>query len=523
MPGTKAARAGPNGLVIAQGFVLRHRSNGVAEFLSQRLTARLGAVLFVLSGVVTLANLALPSPTERHIPAMIAIGSLAVAVGAVCWFLPWQRWGRSATLPLVPAAFVMIAAGGVASLRPWSYAVYWVVVFVWLGVAQPRWTSAKFAPVAAAAYVTPFLVVDHGGIDAFTSVAVVVPVCLLVGESLAWISGMLRKAERLDLRRMADMESLLDATVALARQDEAVGAANLVAELAVKLLRADAAVVLLADGDGVLRGTGGCGWQGRCQALEATWLDAPAREALETGEVVVHAGGVAGQISRAAKGAPSLFLPLLGSTGALGLLVVTYPKQTGVELDGFSSGLTRTFATQASLAFERLQATQVLLDASMRDPLTGVGNRRQADALLAQLKPGDAVVLLDLDKFKAVNDRWGHATGDEVLVGLAQYLDRSLRDGDTVTRFGGEEFLLVLRQAGDRASGAVERLAEGWRRTSPITTFSAGVALHAVDCRPEATLIAADAALYRAKDDGRDCVRESRDGTEAARQLLGIA
>ena len=494
----------------------------MAEFLSQRLTARLGAVLFVLSGAVTLANLALPSPTERHIPAMIVIGSLAVVVGAVCWFLPWQRWARSATLPLVPLAFVMIAAGGVASLRPWSYAVYWVVVFVWLGVAQPRWTSVRFAPVATAAYVAPFLLVDHGGIDAYTSVAVVVPVCLLVGESLAWISGMLRRAERLDLRRMADMESLLDATVSLARQDEAVGAANLVAELAVKLLRADAAVVLLADGDGVLRGTGGCQWHGPCQTLEATWLDAPARHALDTGDVVVHDGGIVGQLTRAAKGAPARFLPLQGPSGALGLIMVTYAKGAGVELDGFSSGLTRTFATQASLAFERLQATQVLMDASMRDALTGVGNRRQADALLAQLKPGDAVVLLDLDQFKAVNDQWGHATGDEVLVGLARYLDRSLRDGDTVTRFGGEEFLLVLRQAGDRAAGAVERLAEGWRRMSPITTFSAGVALHAAECRPEATLIAADAALYRAKDEGRDCVRQSG-GIEDARRLLGIA
>jgi diguanylate cyclase (GGDEF)-like protein len=495
----------------------------VAEFLSQRLIARLGAVLFVLSGVVTLGNLALPSPTERHIPAMIAIAVAAIAVGAVSWFLPWQRWRRSATLPLVPAAFLMISLGGIASLRPWSYAVYWVVVFVWLGVAQPRWSSVKFAPLATLGYVAPFLVVDHGGIDAFTSVGVVIPVCVLVGESLAWVSGMLRRAERLDLRRMADMEALLDATVTLARQDDAVGAANLVAELAVRLLRAESSVVLLADADGMLRGTGGCRWHGRFQSLEATWLDAPAQAALATREVVVHQGGIAGQLTRAGKGAPALFLPLLGSSGGLGLVMVTFGRGTRVELDGFASGLTQTFAAQASLAFERLQATQVLLDASMRDALTGVGNRRQADALLAQLKPGDAVVLLDLDQFKAVNDQWGHASGDAVLVSLARFLDRSLRDGDAVARFGGEEFLLVLRHAGDQARTAVERLAEGWRRTMPITTFSAGVALHGADCRPEATLIAADAALYRAKDDGRDCVRQSGGGNDPARQLLGIA
>jgi diguanylate cyclase (GGDEF)-like protein len=493
----------------------------VAEFLSQRLIARLGAVLFMLSGVVTLANLAIPSPTERKIPALIGIGTAAIVVGAICWILPWQRWSRSATLPLVPVAFAMIAAGGTASLRPWSYAVYWVVVFVWLGVAQPRWTSAKFAAVAGLAYVAPFVLVDHGGMDAYTSVFVVLPVCVLVGESLAWISALLRQAERLDLRRMTDMEALLDATVALAHQDEAVGAANLVAELAVKLLRGTSAVVLLADGEGTLRGTGGCQWQGRCQALEARWLDAPASAALSTGDVVVHPGGVIGQLTRAADGCPAIFLPLLGTNGALGLLMVTYPAGLDLRLDAFVSGLTRTFATQASLAFDRLQATQVLLDASMRDPLTGVGNRRQADALLAQLKPGDAVVLLDLDHFKAVNDRWGHSSGDQVLTDVAQYLDRALRDGDAIARFGGEEFLLVLRQAGERATAAVERLAEGWRRRVPVTTFSAGVALHVAEVRPEATLIAADAALYRAKDAGRDCVRSTQDGD--LRELLGIA
>jgi diguanylate cyclase (GGDEF)-like protein len=484
----------------------------VAEFLSQRLIARLGAVLFVLSGLVTLLNLALPSPTERHIPAMIAIAVGAIAVGSVAWFLPWHRWPRKATLPLVPVAFLMIALGGMASLRPWSYAVYWVVVFVWLGVAHQPWTSMKFGPLAAAGYVAPFVLVDHGSVDAFTSVAVVLPVCLLVGESLAWISGMLRQAERLDLRRMTDMEALLEATVSLARQTEATSAANQVAELAVRLLRADAAVVLLADSDGVLRGTGGARWTGRLQAIETAWLDRPALAALGTGEVTVHEGGVAGALTKAGGGVPALFLPLLGGSGALGLIMVTFPAGSRLELDGFSAGVARTFATQASLAFERLQATAVLLDASMKDALTGVGNRRQADALLAQVKPGDAVAILDLDHFKSVNDQWGHARGDEVLVALAKYLDRSLRDGDAVARFGGEEFLVVLRNAGANAAAAMERLAVGWRRTEPVTTFSAGVAVHVADAKPTATLIAADKALYAAKDAGRDCVRDAAAG-----------
>lgn len=479
----------------------------MAEFLSQRLLGRLGGVLFALSGVVTLLNLAVPAP-DRNMAMGVALGVLAIAIGAACWVAPWHRWPKRAMLPLVPVAFAMISVGGFTSDRPRTYAIYWVVVFVWIGVAQKRWTSIAFAPLAAAAYLLPFFYRGDTEMDALSSVGVVIPVCLLVAESLAWVSGLLRQAERLDLRRMSDMESLLDATVSLARQDEPTGAANLVAELAVKLLRANSAVVLLADpSTGALRGTGGHRWHGRVQSLEATWLDQPAREALASGDVTVHDGGVAGQLTRAAKGAPALFLPIMGSGGVLGLMMVTFVSGTKLTMDAFASGVARTFSTQASLAFERLRATQVLVDASMRDALTGVGNRRQADALLEQLKPGDALAVLDMDHFKLVNDEYGHAAGDQVLVALASYLDRSLRDGDHVARWGGEEFVVVLRQAGDYAARAVERLAEGWRCTRPVTTFSAGVAVHVPNGSPAETLAAADVALYRAKGDGRDCVR----------------
>ncbi|HVM10180.1 MAG TPA: diguanylate cyclase [Acidimicrobiales bacterium] len=490
----------------------------MAEFLSQRLLGRLGAVLFALSGLVTLANLLVPSEATRNIGVMAGVGTFAMVVGGVCWVLPWHRWPKWSTLPLVAVAFAMISAGGIASHRPWTYAIYWVVAFVWLGVAHKRWTATMFVPLATALYLLPFLVHDDTTVDAIASVGVVMPVCLLVAESLAWVSGMLRQAERLDLRRMSDMESLLEATVSLARQSDATGAANLVAELAVKLLRADSAVVLLADpSTDALRGTGGYHWQGRVQTLEATWLDQPARAALTSSDVTVHDGGIAGQLTRAAKGAPAMFLPLQGSSGVLGLVMVTYPSGTKLQLDGFASGLARTFATQASLAFERLRATQVLVDESMRDALTGVGNRRRADALLDQLKPGDAVAIVDMDHFKRVNDDLGHAAGDEVLVSLASFLDKSLRDGDAVARYGGEEFIVVLRQAGDYARAAMERLLDGWHNTSPVTTFSAGVAVHATDSTAGATLAAADAALYRAKRAGRDCVRhaESLDGVDA--------
>lgn len=474
----------------------------MAEFLSQRLIGRMAALLYLLSGVVTLANLAVPSP-ERHLVGTAGVGVVAVAIGIVCWYLPWQRWPRSSTLALVPVGLGLIAAGGVFAINPWSYGVYYVVVFVWIGAAQKPGTSVLFAPLALAAYIGPILLTGQEG-QGVSSVGVIIPVCILVGETLSWISTRLRHAERLDLRRMSDMESLLNAAVTLAEEDDAAGAANLVAELAVRLMRGHSAVVLLAEPGGMLRGAGGASWQGRVQALEARWLDQPARAALTTGDLTTHDGGVSGALTKAGKGAPALFLPLMGTQGALGLVMVTFPSGTKIDLDGFASGLARTFATQASLAFERLQATQVLLDASMKDALTGVGNRRRADAMVGAMKPGDAVILLDLDHFKAVNDDYGHAAGDEVLVSLAGWLDGSLRDGDSVARWGGEEFVIVMRQAGDHALKAIERLTEGWRATGPVTSFSSGVAVHAADTDAEHTLALADRALYRAKAEGRD-------------------
>ena len=477
----------------------------MADSLSQRLIGRLAALLFLVSGLVTLATVALPGSEEWNRTALGATALAGMAVGAVAWFLPWHRWPRQATYVFLPLAFALIAVGDLVKGDEWTYAIYYVVAFVWLGVAHPPRTALKVLPLMAAFYVAPLLIEPRGR-DAVVSLFVVAPVCVLVAESLAWVSSRLRHAERLDLRRMHDMETLLDATVTLAEETDPVGAANLVADLAARLLRGSSAVVLLGDGSGTLRGTGGAHWQGRVRSLEITWLDDAAREAIQTGEVRTHGGGVVGRLTQASGGAPAMFLPLQASAGPLGLVMVTYASPTAIPTDGFTTGLARTFATQASLAFERLRATQVLVDASLRDPLTGVGNRRKADALLHQLRAGDVIALIDCDHFKAVNDRYGHAAGDRVLVDLATHLDRSLRDGDEVARWGGEEFIVVLRHAAAAGAAAVERLLAGWHDADPVTTFSAGVATHGEGEEPDATLARADAALYRAKSNGRDCV-----------------
>lgn len=151
-------------------------------------------------------------------------------------------------------------------------------------------------------------------------------------------------------------------------------------------------------------------------------------------------------------------------------------------------------------------AAALLERASVTDDLTGLGNRRRANTLLDSMVPGDALVLLDLDHFKVVNDTRGHAEGDRVLMALGSYLLESVREADCVARFGGEEFLILLRGAGVGATEIVERLVEGWRRSGCGVTLSGGIAVHVAGCGPSTTLKRADRRLYQAKADGRDRV-----------------
>lgn len=175
----------------------------------------------------------------------------------------------------------------------------------------------------------------------------------------------------------------------------------------------------------------------------------------------------------------------------------------------------RSMAMRA--AHGALEEAAILLErANVTDDLTGLGNRRRANTLLDVMAPGDALALLDLDHFKAVNDTRGHAEGDRVLVRLGRFLRAELRDADCVARFGGEEFLLLLPGAGDGAGAIVERLVEGWKRCGEGVTLSAGAAIHSPGSGPDETLKRADALLYQAKAAGRDRVVAELIGWEPA-------
>jgi diguanylate cyclase (GGDEF)-like protein len=210
-------------------------------------------------------------------------------------------------------------------------------------------------------------------------------------------------------------------------------------------------------------------------------------------------------------GVPQLGIaPLFVGRSCKGMVLVV--RRSGAAgFDSFTQQIILTLTLQTGVAIDRVLASQALLDRSLRDELTGVGNRRAANQRLERLEAGDALLMLDLDHFKRINDTKGHAAGDAVLSALGQHLTGALRDTDDVYRMGGEEFLVVLAGGGSGALQASERLLEGWRLLDPVTTFSGGIATHREGSTGEATLALADGALYEAKDAGRDRIVAFRD------------
>lgn len=161
---------------------------------------------------------------------------------------------------------------------------------------------------------------------------------------------------------------------------------------------------------------------------------------------------------------------------------------------------------------EQARVRGQLLDSASRDALTGLANRHGLSALLGAPTDETALIMIDLDHFKTLNDTFGHLEGDRVLVEFAHVLTAVLRKGDTAIRYGGEEFLVLAPLSG--AVGAerlLARIRAAWTAARPDVTFSAGVAAWCPQESGEDALRRADAALYRAKAAGRSCWRLAED------------
>ena len=252
------------------------------------------------------------------------------------------------------------------------------------------------------------------------------------------------------------------------------------------------------------------------------------RRELERAHERIADGTLVGDTSPAATDPISaeghLCVPMTAGGIAVGVLGV--PDSAGP----FSDGRRRVLAAAATLlgiSLRNAQLVREVKDNSLRDGLTGCFNRTHAmDVIDFELRRARrsqmsvSLIMFDLDRFKEVNDRYGHLCGDAVLAAVGALMRDVLRGSDFKCRYGGEEFLVLLpetplegaKRVADTLRHDLSEMAIQWKGETLNITASFGV----TTARPseidvEALIGRADVALDRAKDQGRDCVRLSVD------------
>jgi diguanylate cyclase (GGDEF)-like protein len=214
----------------------------------------------------------------------------------------------------------------------------------------------------------------------------------------------------------------------------------------------------------------------------------------------------------------TLTAPLRTVDGVIGAIVLSR-RDTGAWPES-ARRLLRVAAGETAAALERADSFRAAETSAATDPLTGLPNRRYFDEfsslLAARRRSGDAVAVLmiDIDKFKGLNDTYGHPTGDQVLKSVAGAITAAVRDQDVPARIGGEEFAVLLRNPGpDVAIEIGERVRQAVRELDlqslgvPGVSVSVGVAnASSADESIRALVDRADHALLRAKRAGRDRV-----------------
>jgi len=255
-------------------------------------------------------------------------------------------------------------------------------------------------------------------------------------------------------------------------------------------------------------------------------------------EVVQWPGGEAERAPAEPTADTAVAIPLRRGNHAIGVLAL-YGRGPDESFSQDDVHLLNSLVRQAETAIENTFLYEEATRLSITDGLTGLWNRRLFDLRINEelqrairFQEPFGLLLVDLDHFKSVNDRYGHQAGDAVLVELARRLTDATREVDVVTRFGGEEFALILPKT--PVPGTM-RLASKVREVVADEPFAAGNALIPVTVSVGAAaypdhglsgtdlLAAADGALYRAKANGRDRVEEAEPGGRPAPRGAGAS
>lgn len=470
----------------------------MAEFFWRRRYGVASAVL--MSGAAVLALLEVASRLGTDLPVVWLAWSAIVLVvlGAASYLVPWETLDRH--WRLTPAALVLISVVAaiyqadltLTSSSPVGLAIVAVMILAYVGFTMAPGMALVVSPVVLLALLAAYWESNNRVSLALPLVAV--PAAALVAELISALSDRSVRSSDESRRRLDRLGRFEDVLRRFRRPGSLEVAAEQVAEAAREIFDAPRATVVLRDPQGRLIPV----------TLGTATTNDPGEQAAQL--VAETINSEVPRLVATSHDDTMLVLPLPSQDAPVGAVLV-YPVAT--DDPDFTMDLAQLFGVQIGIAIEHLFMIDELKRDTTLDELTGIGNRRHADALKASLEPGDALVVLDLDGFKTVNDTRGHAAGDQVLQALSAHLRQCLRDSDTSARLGGDEFLIVARRAHADPLAVADRVLSGWGRDrraeeGPTPTLSAGVALHDKASTPDETFERADQALYQAKRLGKN-------------------
>ncbi|MCW2599199.1 MAG: diguanylate cyclase [Frankiales bacterium] len=464
-------------------------------------------ILYVIGGLVLLGSVNfLPQNTDK--PAVVGVAILTLVSAIAMLLLPWHRFPVWVTrLPLLWGIALVTLLGSWAGALA-HFVLFYEFASLYVGLTQGKGSWVWVAPVNLLSVSLALLGNEpsRGSGDiigaAFLSV--------IIGEVLARAIGRAEEANKGTARLLAAVTSLHQ----MATEEDA---ADKVAGLAHTLLAPDSVIVMVADRPGSLTYVNR-GQRGVRRALGSLAIDRTGGSglalALNEGRAIFEGNATGSpmivqdavrQLVAQLGFRSLLFIPVPGEGGYLGCVIVAWKTQRQ-HLSHFEEQVVSLLSEQAGTLLERLRNVGHLQHQARTDALTGLANRRTFLESLDRLRPGGAVVFLDLDHFKQLNDEHGHQAGDDALTDFAQALKESVREGDCAARYGGEEFALVLPSAASvdmtgPAETVVKRLRGLWK--GPVT-FSVGIAVHRQGDAPSTTLARADGAVYAAKAAGRN-------------------
>jgi diguanylate cyclase (GGDEF)-like protein len=442
------------------------------------------------------------SPGEVAAAGVLALFAVAMSV------LPWASAPLGARLApwmvfLVAVFLMRDASDGSAS----GIGVLALLPICWLALYGSR-TELVLGIVAVAAFwALPVLLIGGVGYpDAQLRTALIyVAVAGLVGMTVQPLVAALA-ANAADVARVS--AAILTVPVAPDARGEICAAARDVSGAAFALL-------FEPDDDGKLRSTAMAGLPHRPLVLDRATERSATCLAFNSGEAVFarSAGrdpSVHPEMWRDhGEPASMLFEPVLHAGASVGVLVVGWSRRPNARS---GRALIRLLAAETATAMSHADLLEQLNRMAATDSLTGLPNRRAWNRVFeteSRRSEGRlCVAMLDLDRFKAFNDRHGHLAGDRYLKQVAAAWQAQLRPGDVLARIGGEEFAVLLTDCSlADASAAIERL----RAATPAgETCSAGLAMRLGDEPLDAVMARADDALYAAKAAGRDRLEMAR-------------